>query len=89
MKGCIASSGENEYSLVAQRGSRVRLDSAENLASHVGQQVKISGTFVEPSETAPQSDSSSSKSDKLHPARDFRVLKLDVLSQTCVQGKKK
>jgi hypothetical protein len=94
MKGCVVKSPEGEYFLVSQRGSRVKLDVAEDIASHVGQLVRASGAFVDTHEqgsspSAPNSVGSSGKG-VLHPEREFRVLKIDVLSQTCAvaSGKK-
>jgi hypothetical protein len=87
MKGCVVKTAEGEYFLVSQRGSRVKLDAAEELASHVGQQVRASGAFVDthekgPAASAPSTMGSSGRN-VLHPEREFHVLKIEVLSQTC------
>jgi hypothetical protein len=94
MKGCVVKNAEGEYFLVPQRGSRVKLDAAEDIASHLGQLVRASGAFVDTHEqgsspSAPSSIGPRGK-DVLHPEREFRVLKIDVLSQTCAvaPGKK-
>lgn len=90
MKGCLVKDAENGIILVSQRGSKVPVSSAEDLSSHIGQQVKASGAFVEKDKDDPVDPNSSSKSDdKLHPDHEFRVLKIEVLSPTCSPGRKK
>jgi hypothetical protein len=95
MKGCLVKNAEAEYFLVSQRGSRVKLDVAEDIASYVGQQVKASGAFVdahEPGSSAPPANTAGPNSKgAVHPEREFRVLKIDVLSQSCAPtlGKKR
>jgi hypothetical protein len=88
MKGCVVKNAEGEYFLVSQRGGRVKLEAAEEMGSHVGQLVRASGAFLDTHEkgsssAAPSTMGSSGKT-VLHPEREFRVLKIDVLSQTCV-----
>src|SRR5690242_18526264 len=67
MKGCLVKDEENGIVLVSQRGSRVPVSSAEDLSSHVGQQVKASGAFVEKDKDKDKDDpvdpNSSSKPD--------------------------
>jgi hypothetical protein len=90
MKGCLVKDEEKGIVLVSQRGSKVPVSSAEDLSSHIGQQVKASGAFVEKDKDDPGDANSSSKpDDKLHPEHEFRILKMDVLSPTCSPGKKK
>jgi hypothetical protein len=87
MKGCVVKNAEGEYFLVSQRGSRVKLDASEDMDAHVGQQVKTTGAFVDTHEQGSSgstaSTSGSSSKGVFHPERQFRVLKVDVLSQTC------
>lgn len=90
MKGCLVKDAEKGIVLVSQRGSKVPVSSAEDLSRHIGQQVKASGAFVEKDKDDPVDPNSSSKpDDKLHPEHGFRVLKIDVLSSTCLPAKKK
>ncbi|HEU5231933.1 MAG TPA: hypothetical protein VFU50_03665 [Terriglobales bacterium] len=90
MKGCLVKDAENGIVLVSQRGSKVPVSSAEDLASHIGQQVKASGAFVAKDKDDPSDPNSSSKpDDKLHPEHEFRVLKIEVLAPSCAPIKKK
>ncbi len=90
MKGCLVKEGEQGFALISQRGSRVPVTSADDLSSHVGQQVRASGAFVEKQKNDTLDPSSSNQpQNKLHPDHEFRVIKIDVLSQTCSLGKKK
>ena len=90
MKGCLVKEGEQGFALISQRGSRVPVSSAEDLSSHLGQLVKASGAFVDKDKDEAQDPSSSNQpQSKLHPDHEFRVIKIDVLSQTCSPGKKK
>ena len=86
IKGCIVKDSHGGYLLVPQRGEKVRLNSSGDIANHEGQEVKVSGAFVdapEPSDPAP--------GQKAPVVREFRVVKVDVLSTTCTlpAGKKK
>jgi hypothetical protein len=87
MKGCIAKDPDGDYFLVPQHGRRVQLTSSADLGTHVGQQVKLSGAFVDAEEPDPRSSTSpstpSATGGKPHTIREFRVLKVDVLSATC------
>jgi hypothetical protein len=89
MKGCIAKDLDGDLFLVPQHGKRVQLSSSADIGSHVGQQVKLSGAFVDADERDTHESASSGKggtsssSSKPHTVREFRVLKLDVLSSTC------
>jgi hypothetical protein len=90
LKGCLITDSDKRIVLVSVRGSRVPLSSVEDLSSHVGQQVRASGTFIEiEKDQAENADPKNTAQSKLHPEYEFRVLKLDVLSQTCSSGKKK
>ena len=90
LKGCLITDADKRIVLVSVRGSRVPLSSVEDLSSHVGQQVRASGTFIEIEKDQPENaDPKNTAQSKLHPEYEFRVLKLDVLSQTCSGGKKK
>ena len=91
MKGCLVKEGENGVALISQRGSRIPLTGPEDLSSHIGQQVKASGAFVDEDKDKkePADPNSSSKPDsQVHPEHEFRVLKVDVLSPTCSAGRK-
>jgi len=79
MRGCVARDENGSYTLQPQRGLKVKLNSPEDLSKNVGHEVKVSGSFV----NGEQSSNSNSKSAKLHAEREFRVLKLDTVSQTC------
>ena len=90
MRGCLVKDEEKGIVLISQRGSKVPISSAEDLSSHIGQQVKASGAFVEKDKDDPTDANSSSKPDnKLHPEHEFRVLKIEVLSPTCSAAKRK
>lgn len=90
MRGCLVKDEEKGIVLISQRGSKVPISSAEDLSSHIGQQVKASGAFVEKDKDDPTDANSSTKPDnKLHPEHEFRVLKIEVLSPTCSPAKKK
>ncbi len=88
MKGCLVNDGEKGVALISQRGSKVPLSGAEDLSSHIGQQVRASGAFVERDDSSDPKPASKPEG-TLHPEREFRVMKIDVLSQTCPSGKKK
>ncbi|GEM_PF-3274960 len=88
MKGCLVNDGEKGVALLSQRGSTVSVSSAEDLSSHIGQQVRASGAFVEKDESSDPKPAGKPEN-KLHPEREFRVMKIDVLSPTCPAGKKK
>ena len=85
MKGCVVKDSKGEYFLVSPRGGKVALNASEDLAAHLGQQVKASGAFIDTHEpaTAAANTASSTSKGTLHPEREFRVLKIDVLSQSC------
>ena len=88
MKGCLVQDAEKGIALISLRGSKVPLSSAEDLSSHIGQQVRASGAFVDKDDSS-EADSSSKPENRLHPEHEFRVIKIEVLSQTCTSGKKK
>jgi hypothetical protein len=84
MKGCIAKDENGNYLLVPLRGVKVRLNSSDEVSMHVGQQVKLSGAFVDADEPASSSPAAGSQSaSKSGVVREFRVVKVDVLSQSC------
>src|SRR3954452_11782763 len=89
MRGCVAQDESGGFELVAQRGNRVRLNSAEDLSSHVGQQVKESVAFGNADPGREAVVSVSPVASKKHSNREFRVTRLDVLSQTCLAPTKK
>jgi len=94
MKGCIAKDANGDYLLVPQRGKKVRLSTSGEIAAHLGQQVRLSGAFVDADDAdadSARSGGGSSGPGKHHPVREFRVLKVDVISATCpaVPTKKK
>lgn len=88
MKGCVAKDSDGDYFLVPQHGRRVQLTPSADLGAHVGQQVKLSGAFIDAEEADPKSSDSqgapSAAEGKPHTIREFRVLKVDVLSATCL-----
>jgi len=87
MRGCLAKDDNGGYVLQWSRSGRVKLSSSEDLAAHLGQQVKIAGAFSDTSEPGPSGSSSggsgAGSGEKRHGSREFRVLKVDVLSPTC------
>lgn len=87
MKGCVVKDPDGDFFLVPQHGKRMQLAPSPDLGSHVGQQVKLSGAFVDAEEPDPNSSSSpstpSATDGKPHMIREFRVLKVDVLTSTC------
>ena len=84
MKGCIAKDENGNYLLVPLRGVKVRLNSSDELSRHVGQQVKLSGAFVDADEPAtPPPAAESQSASKSRVVREFRVAKVDVVSQSC------
>ena len=90
MRGCITRNDEGQYFLVSQRGAKVQLKSTEDLATRVGQQVRASGAFVDATPATPNISGSTSRvTPNLHPEHEFRILKIEVLSETCSVGKKK
>ena len=89
MRGCIAKDPAGDYFLTPNRGEKVRLAESSDVASHVGQQVKLSGAFVD-ADTQPSTPNSDSS--KNHGVREFRVVHINVLAATCAapsSGKKK
>jgi len=91
MKGCLQKDNDGSYYLLSQRGTRIALEGAEDFSTHLGQQVKASGAFVDTKEEAADQGSTTNQNaaGKLHPEHNFRVIKIDVLAQTCPAGKKK
>jgi len=93
MKGCLTKDESGTYFLLTQRSSKVRLDSADDLTSRVGELIRVSGAFVD---THPATSGGASAANQAHtnsavqshPTRAFRVFKVDVLSQSCSARKK-
>ena len=84
MKGCIAKDENGNYLLVPPHGVKVKLNNSEDVAKHVGQQVKLSGAFVDAEEpTIPPPATGSHPASKSRVVREFRVVRVDVVSQTC------
>jgi hypothetical protein len=86
MKGCISKDTGGDYFLVTRRGTKVQLANSADVSSHVDQQVKLSGAFVDAEKPDPDpgaSSGNSAETGKNHPAREFRVIKVDVLAPTC------
>lgn len=79
MKGCITKNDKGDYLLVPQKGAKVILTNSGDVAGHVGQQVKISGAFLDLKEPIDKSKPET----KAQVLREFRILKLDVLAPTC------
>jgi hypothetical protein len=85
MKGCISRDDKGEYVLVPKKGAKVVLSNSGDVAGHLGQQVKISGAFVNAKDPLDPSKPQT----KAQVAHEFRVIKLDVLAQTCSATAKK
>jgi hypothetical protein len=89
MRGCIVKDGSGDYALAPPRGVKVRLNSSDDVVKHVGEQVKVSGAFIDADDDAPAAPDSPSSlpnsngAAKHHVVREFRVVKVDVISQTC------
>lgn len=72
----------------------MQLDSSADMAAHVGQQVRVSGAFVDvetedSSSGTPGSNPTSNTTSQHHAVREFRVMKVDVLASTCPAPPKK
>jgi hypothetical protein len=93
MRGCVGKDDVGNYVLQPTRGLRVRLISNEDLARHLGHEVRAVGTFPnsqQNSSSKPSNSAGSSAKNRLPAEREFRVLRLDTISQTCrVTAKKK
>ena len=95
MRGCVAKDENGNYLLVPVRGVKVRLKDSDDVAARVGQQVKVSGAFIDADEDNSTTQGSSTTSgnpngtSKYHPVREFRVVKIDVISQTCTAPAKR
>ena len=94
MKGCVVRDSSGAYFLAPQRGTRVSLSSSNEIASHVGQQVRLSGDFIDaekpdPSSSSPSGSPGTPSAAGHHTIREFNVLKVEVLAPTCVAPKKK
>lgn len=88
IKGCLSKDANGDYFLVLTHGRKVHLTSSSDVMSHVGQQVKLNGAFIDApeAETKPATPASNSQSNargKQHMVREFRVVKVDMLSATC------
>lgn len=85
MKGCITADSAGNYFLVPRQGKKVQLNTSGEITSHVGQQVKVSGAFVDAQGAAGSSASGGNPKGKPkeRPARELRVVKVDVLAATC------
>jgi len=82
MKGCITKDENGNYLLAPPRGVKVKLNNSDDVAKHIGQQVKLSGAFVDAEE--PHAPAAGSQPASKSPVvREFRVVKVDVVSQTC------
>lgn len=94
MKGCLIKDESGAYILQTQRNAKVKLDSAEDLSSRLGRQIRVTGAFVDAqsggNDAAPTgpAHSNSSAHETLHSVHAFRVFRVDVLSQTCTPRKK-
>ena len=85
MRGCIVKNDSGDYLLAPVRGVKVRLNSSDDVMKHLGQQVKVSGAFVDADDDAAAAPGSPNANEhsKPHVVREFRVVKVDVISQTC------
>jgi len=93
LKGCLTKDESGTYFLLTQRSSKVRLDSADDLTSRVGELIRVSGAFVDTHPatgggTSAASQAHTNSAVQSHPTRAFRVFKVDVLSQSCSVRKK-
>lgn len=97
MRGCVSKNEDASGGFLLQtaRGHKVRLNSLEDLTNHVGQEVKVSGGFVDAKD--PDDDSSASGSltspgsasaAKSNPTREFKVVKLEVVAASCTAKKR-
>ena len=98
MRGCVSKdeSSSGGFLLQTARGHKVRLNSLDDLTTHVGQEVKVSGGFVDADDSSNASSASgsttiqnSASSAKTNPNREFKVLKVEVVSATCQAAKKR
>jgi hypothetical protein len=85
MQGCISKDDKGDYVLVPRKGAKVVLSNSADVAGHLGQQVKISGAFVNAKDPLDPSKPQT----KAQAVHEFRVIKLDVLAQTCSAPAKK
>lgn len=91
MRGCVSKDEDANRGFLLQtpRGHRVRLNSLEDLTTHIGQEVKVTGGFVDVDDPVSQSSASGSTTPggasvaKSNPNREFKVVKLEVVSSTC------
>src|SRR5436853_4241785 len=93
MKGCLTKDESGAYFLQTQRNAKVKLDSAEDLASRVGRLVRVTGAFEDTHSGTTGGQSGTNQSRRTSSAqspsvRAFRVFRVDVLSQTCSVRKK-
>jgi hypothetical protein len=97
MHGCISKdeTASGGFLLQTVHGHQVRLNSLEDLTTHLGQEVKVSGGFVDAKDPADESSPSgstttagSASANKSNPNREFKVMKLEVLSATCAAKKR-
>lgn len=83
MKGCVTKDENGNFLLTPPRGVKVKLNNSDDVAKHVGQQVKISGAFVDAEEPSASAAAGSQPASKSRVVREFRVVKVDVISQAC------
>jgi hypothetical protein len=91
MTGCLTTDEAGTYFLQTRRNAKVKLDSAEDLASRIGRLIKVTGAFVDTHSTTSSGASAANRanpSEQPPSVRVFRVFKVDVLSQTCSSRKK-
>lgn len=93
-RGCISKDSAGNYFLEMSHGRKMQLDNSADIAAHVGQQVRVSGAFVdvspEDSSSGSQGSSPGSKgANPNHAVREFSVMKVDVLASTCPAPPKK
>lgn len=82
VKGCIAHDASGDFFLVPQRGAKVPLAASSDVATHANQQVRVHGSFID-AEHADADPADGQADNKKHIVREFRVVKVDVLSATC------
>jgi endoglucanase len=81
LKGCIQSQG-GQYVLESKHGKAVML-SGQGLASHVGHEVKVKGTWENGGSSAMSSTSSSNGGTSAASEKTFNVTNVEMVSDTC------
>ncbi|HET9741327.1 MAG TPA: hypothetical protein VFQ00_01140 [Terriglobales bacterium] len=84
MRGCLLKD-DSGFILQNTRGRKVKLDTTADLSSDLNHEVRLHGTFVDATPDTPAAGSHSAPPDD--PAdREFHVVKLDTLAQSCTES---